>query len=1700
MGALKDSWALSTGNTMSDTNPADTAAGQTAAIDTGAIDAGSYDVLRARLEALGKDLQGRTQTLNQKRLEVFGGQEMAVIGSHRIRTENSCLPRDILTVGKRLLFGYNVQIGLRKTTRVQDVFGLYAYEQSENGDTEFRAEDWQQSQLLGDPKFGKLFTELYRYYKDARLLQLRHREGKLLAIFQVGSTSRDVKVLRWLNDPKGPKFLDDNGARDHVFPPTQDFEWAVAGRDDFVFGDHSHVNILDEVFVETIGGDLTIKVENNTQDGKGIYSEPVNDPHQTLDDSTVHYVKIGTLILLKIQPFGESAWRYFVYNTRTKSVSRNDAIGRACVQLPEDHGIIFPGGYYLQSGEMKTFAGDSQGMRFLKTVKSPNGEDVLYVFYEVESGLSILLPYNLIRKQVQNPIICHGYGLFPNGHLVVFKADTAATRVHPMQVWQTPFMSDEHAAALSVASEHAGSLWVKIGNAELVRGISEIHSIHRLIATAAQTPSVPTYEDLVAAVTRTVDGFYWLADEAVGDIASVVREVSSTAELIIGEFAKVQTIKAESERALAKAEDEQTTLFRSINPESWRSVDQFVDAMGKLRRSRGHLITLKDLRYVDLAKIEALEAQVEALFESLSRKATDFLLKDDAFAVYHQKCDDVLAQTQGAKHSPDLDEPLKALQETAENLDILTEVIGTLEIEDPSARTNILEAIAEVLGLINRGKATALGRRKELLRKEGAAEFGAQFKLLSQSVQSAIGMAETPEKCDELLTRLMVQLEELEGRFGEFDEFIEDITQKREEVYNAFGAKKQQLLDERQRKADSLAQAGQRIIKGIKRKALTFQDVDELNAYFATDAMVMKARELAQRLVDIGDTMRADQAVAGLKSVRDEAARALRDKVDLYAGNENTIKLGDHFFSVNRQELQLTMLPRTAQDREEFMATHLTGTGFFQAIEDEELKALKPYWHQELVSENAQVYRGEYLAACLLFAAQSQEHHPSLTLPRLFAAQQKGMLIDLVREFSLNRFDEGYARGIHDVDAAAILDRLLSMHATAGLLRFAPRPRALACLFWSGLDADDARAQAWRASAQNLGRLRETFGTPLTQSELPRRLSAAIDEFLDGNDIPYTSEDSEAAGIYLAEELACEKLAFITSGEAERLADGLLRFLEKRSMRAGFMADLEDSRLSLGERYALAQSWFGSFLAAQGEGDLVDLRALHPVLREAAVLLLTPGLERERSNALPAIVVEGILGQHERVEDQKLEIRFDEFLERLHFFIQEHVPAYGRFRALRSRLLDRQYRRLRVEEFKPRPLTSFVRNKLINDVYLHLVGDNLAKQMGAEGDAKRSDLMGLLLLISPPGYGKTTLMEYIADRLGLTFMKINGPALGHSVTSLDPEEAPNATARQEIEKLNLALEMGNNVMLYLDDIQHTHPELLQKFISLCDGQRRIEGVWQGKTKTYDMRGRRFCVVMAGNPYTESGDKFQIPDMLANRADVYNLGDMLSGNRDVFELSYIENSMTSNRTLAALATRSPKDLYAFVRMAKGESVEAGELSHSYSKADQDEIVSVLKKMFVARDVLLMVNSEYIASAAQDDRFRTEPRFQLQGSYRNMNKLAEKIVAVMNHDDLQALIDDHYAGEAQTLTSGAEANILKLKELRGVLSAAETARWEEIKKGFRRHQLAGGGDDDPVTRVTNQLNGLGIHLEAIGDAIEQAVGGQVRPGRGQSALGS
>jgi MoxR-like ATPase len=539
--------------------------------------------------------------------------------------------------------------------------------------------------------------------------------------------------------------------------------------------------------------------------------------------------------------------------------------------------------------------------------------------------------------------------------------------------------------------------------------------------------------------------------------------------------------------------------------------------------------------------------------------------------------------------------------------------------------------------------------------------------------------------------------------------------------------------------------------------------------------------------------------------------------------------------------------------------------------------------------------------------------------------------------------------------------------------------------------------------------------------------------------------DTHGAGEYLFHEIADEPIRFVQSTEAQ--------------------CDVDVRALDLARKWAVVHAYVSDV--------------------EAAASIVCDGLlSREKSSAITRVEITGLLGQHPRVVNGTLTLRLDEFLTRLSRFANEQVPAFRAYQQKRTAILERERKRLRLHELQPKVMSAFVRNKLISEVYLPLIGANLAKQMGVAGEKKRTDLMGLLLLVSPPGYGKTTLLEYIAARLGLVFVKVNGPALGHAVRSLDPNEAPNATARQEIQKLNLALEMGNNVLLMIDDIQHTHAEFLQKFISLCDAQRKIEGVWNGETKTYDLRGKRFAVAMAGNPYTESGEKFEIPDMLANRADVYNLGEVLHSREELFELSYIENALTSNPITAPLLTREPEDVHKLVRMARGESLQADQLAHDYSAVELNELVSVMQKLVRVQSLLSRVNRQYVQSAAQQHAYRTEPPFKLQGSYRNMNKLAEKVLPAMNDAELERLIDDHYLGEAQTLTTGAEENLLKLAELRGTMSETQRARWEEIKRGFVRLTRMGGSESDPAARVMAELS---VVADRVGDVAKAIISG-------------
>ncbi|TQV70960.1 AAA family ATPase [Aliikangiella marina] len=1622
-------------------------------VEQAVAEGGAYEVIRQRLTEQGRSLKTLTSEINTARQDEFGSTEMKVLGRLRLRTENNCQAKDLVIVGDQVLFGYNVFIGLKKETRVEDVFSLYTMNE-QDGQYELKPVAVKDS-FLSDARFQSEFQELYAYYKDTFLSQLVFKEGKLLASFQIGDKLTDIRVFRWEVSADGNRidYIDNRGERDLRLPSTHDFEWVECRRDDVIDGRYSHINILDTLFVDCLRGDITIKVENNTNSGKGIYSEPVEELNQSLDDAEFYYADLNQIILIKVKPYQEESFRYLVYNRNNQSITRIDAIGDACQRLPEDHGIIFPGGYFLTTGEYKTFEDNLDNLVFKRVLRSPNGEDVLYIFYQPTTNIIALYPYNLIEKSLQNPIFGHGYGFYEDGRMIIFYAEDEPTRVHPLQVWQTPFFSEVFASAQPTSTTFYG----KIGNSELVRGISELFSISKSIMV--DDVSAEHYHELSKQTSKVFDSYFWLDSEELADVAKLIKAIGETAESVIDEYEKVESIRKQSSKALNDSVAQQQEIIRRVEPDSWHSPQEFVDALHAIRQHRGHLLTVRDYRYIDIDKIDSLESEINQVEETLNLKTVEFLASDDALTSYYKQLDKVASESTKCKTNNELKPLLESLSSMSQGLDLISEMMASLKVDDATLQTKIVDAVSELYGKLNQQRAHLDHQRKSFGSAEATAQFAARLKLLNQSIHNALGLASTPDKCDEQVSRLLVQLEELEGEFSEYDEFIADIVSKREEIFETFEEHKQSLIEARQRKAQSLSDAASRILKSVDKRVKRFTEQDELNAFFAADGLVNKIRDIIEQLTELDDTVKAEDLGARLKGIKDQSLRALRDKSDLFEDGGNVIKLGPrHKFSVNTQELDLTILPRDEQ-----LYVRLTGTDYSEPLNSAALNELKDYWHMLVPSESKVLYRSEYLAYLVLTAAKQKQS--DLDWHKLTsAAADKKVLNQLVTDFASPRYRDGYEKGIHDHDAALILEKLVPAYELADVFKYSPLARGFAAIYWAN-NQQGEQQQLWLQQAKNALKMEAIFTDSGARKLLVEAISTVLDDFKKHNQINIDEFTLKSSAEYLVEELGQEKVSFATTKYARRLCDEFKTHLETHNVWRDYQKVLDELRGQVGQRWNIANKWLTAFVESQNK---IEYRSF--IGEAIGILNAEQRISRSDREADIQFEVTGFLGTHEKINDRKLSIQLDEFLNINEHHQQVVIPSYEAFLETRHKVIEEQREFLRLDEFKAKPLSSFVRNKLINDVYLSIIGDNLAKQIGTVGDKKRTDLMGLLLMISPPGYGKTTLMEYVADRLGLIFMKINCPVIGHSVTSVDPKQADNSAAAQELEKLNLALEMGNNVMLYLDDIQHTNSEFLQKFISLCDGTRRIEGVWQGRTKTYDMRGKKFCVVMAGNPYTESGEAFQIPDMLANRADIYNLGDVLSGKEEVFALSYIENSLTSNPVLAPIANRDMQDVYKFIEMAKGVNVATTDLSHQYSGAEIKEIVSVLQKMLQVQEVVWAVNRQYIAASAQDDKYRTEPTFKLQGSYRNMNKMAEKVSAIMTDEELIRLVDDHYQGESQLLTTGTEANLLKLAEIRNSMTEEQQERWQQIKSDFMRNKAMGGDDADTGAKIVVQLNDL------------------------------
>ena len=624
----------------------------------------NYQIIRKRLSESVTELSGGINTLNEQRKEVFGSYEMELLNTERVSTTSNTVAWDLFALdAKHFLFGFNVEFGLKAEILVSDVFNCYAYNDGVFVEKEF--------DFFNNATFLDDFANLYKFYKSTKFVKFHKIGIHLYMVFRVGKNVDDVKCFKWLINEGNLEYVDARSDHEYKFEAQHDFTWKKTSREQHRSGKHGHVSLDDLVYVETIGGDLTIKVEDNTSTGKGIYAEPVENQDQTLDDADIYYANLGNLILIKIRPYQEEQFRYFIFNVKVQEVRRVDAIKDTCVLLPEDQGVIFSTGYYLQTGEYKLFDNDMKGMNFLKKIPSANGEDYLYTFYEKETGTYLLVIYNMIEQEIQTPLFCHGYALFESGQLFLFKSDATPKKNHAFQIWKTPFISEdiEHAK-----SNSNGSFLAKIGNKDIVRAMAEIKEV---IALADKEDNYEgLYVDIYKGSNDVLDAYHWLSHpegNGLNDLVTSVRDVSKSA---IDEFEKVvrqkNTAKKSIEDVRTKFETIQTTFKRT----SERTLTVYIATLSEIRQLKGSIVALAEIPLIDEKQVEILKEEVEEYAQSLSNHTIEFLSNDKALIDYEKRIEDHQNEVKTLNKAVDCNSLEEEVSTTSIQLETLIDIVS----------------------------------------------------------------------------------------------------------------------------------------------------------------------------------------------------------------------------------------------------------------------------------------------------------------------------------------------------------------------------------------------------------------------------------------------------------------------------------------------------------------------------------------------------------------------------------------------------------------------------------------------------------------------------------------------------------------------------------------------------------------------------------------------------------------------------------------------------------------------------------------------------------------------------------------------------------------------------------------------------------------------------------------------------------------
>lgn len=240
-------------------------------------------------------------------------------------------------------------------------------------------------------------------------------------------------------------------------------------------------------------------------------------------------------------------------------------------------------------------------------------------------------------------------------------------------------------------------------------------------------------------------------------------------------------------------------------------------------------------------------------------------------------------------------------------------------------------------------------------------------------------------------------------------------------------------------------------------------------------------------------------------------------------------------------------------------------------------------------------------------------------------------------------------------------------------------------LFWASLSQQQGGGQPLRSRCLSAGILSRMMQSDELLDSLQQELEPQLANFVEAQQLTLAGSGSDGRSLvhsatqYLVRQLAEDSDAFEITRYAGDLVAGFVEALKRNHQFAQYRQALDVVADQPAARWSITGHWLKAWMAKFDHQHL-----LHYLPEAVAVLNVGEVVKTSVRSVELAFQIEGLLGQHPRIEERTLSLQLDEFDERLRYHQQEIIPGWQQLQDVRHQVLEKWRDQLRLDEFRPR--------------------------------------------------------------------------------------------------------------------------------------------------------------------------------------------------------------------------------------------------------------------------------------------------------------------------------------------------------------------------------------------------------------------------------